>query len=120
MKKRLSYFQRASAMPADYCFPARLEEMVILEYARELLPQDGRIAYYLGNLYYDKKRYAEAIAGWEIAVQKEPGFSIPWRNLGIAAYNVQRRRGQSPRSVMKKPLLPVQRMAGCCLNWTSF
>lgn len=88
-KKALKLFQRASSMPTDYCFPVRLEEMVILEYARHLLPQDGRIAYYLGNLYYDKKRYVEAIAGWETAVQKEPGFSIPWRNLGIAAYNVQ-------------------------------
>ncbi len=89
-EKALKLFQRASAMPPDYCFPARLEEMVILEYAWELLPQDGRIAYYLGNLYYDKKRTAEAITAWETAVQKEPGFSMPWRNLGIAAYNVQR------------------------------
>ena len=88
--KALKHIKDASALPVDYCFPARLEEMVILEYARELLPQDGRIAYYLGNLYYDKKRYDEAIAGWDTAVREEPDFSIPWRNLGIAAYNVQK------------------------------
>ena len=87
--KALELIKQACTLPVDYCFPARLEEMVILQYARQLLPQNGRIAYYLGNLYYDKKSYDEAIAGWETAVRAEPEFSIAWRNLGIASYNVQ-------------------------------
>ena len=48
---------------------------------------DGRAAYYLGNLYYDKKQYAKAIDAWQAATRLEPVLSIPWRNLGIALYN---------------------------------
>lgn len=81
--------QHAAQMPTDYCFPVRLEEMLILEYAQAANPEDGRAAYYLGNLYYDKKRYDEAIGQWERATQLDPAFATPWRNLGIAAYNVQ-------------------------------
>ncbi len=83
-------YRQASAQPTDYCFPARLEEMVILQHAQSLFPADPIIAYYLGDLYYDKHRPEEAIAQWEIAVKGAPGFSIPWRNLGIANYNVRR------------------------------
>lgn len=48
-----------------------------------------RLLYYLGNLLYDKKRYEEAIDNWETSSQLEPDFSIPWRNLGIAYFNVR-------------------------------
>lgn len=82
-------YRRASQLPTDYCFPARHEELAILEHVRSLYPDDGVTAYYLGNLYYDKKRYADAIAAWECAVAQEPGFSVPWRNLGLAHYNVR-------------------------------
>ncbi len=82
-------YQAAAQLPTDYCFPVRLEEMVILEHAQAVNPDDGRTAYYLGNLYYDKKRYDEAIGQWERATQLDPAFATPWRNLGIAAYNVQ-------------------------------
>jgi len=86
---------RASEMPSDYCFPVRLEEMQILEHAHSLFPADAKIAYYLGNLYYDKKRYGEAIANWELAVKEMPDFAIPWRNLGIAYYNVRHEPAQA-------------------------
>jgi tetratricopeptide (TPR) repeat protein len=85
----LTWYQKAAAQPPDYCFPIRLDEQVILEAARAAIPSDGRAAYYLGNLYYDKKQYDKAIAAWKIATELEPGFSIPWRNLGIALYNKQ-------------------------------
>ncbi len=82
-------YERASKMPTDYCFPVRLEEMLILEHVQQLYPEDARVAYYLGNLIYDKKRYAEAIRHWERAADLDPHFATPWRNLGIAAYNVE-------------------------------
>ena len=84
------YLARAAEMPTDYCFPARLEEMAALEYAQTVRPDDAKVAYYLGNLTYDKKRYDEAIENWTLATQQAPDFSIPWRNLGVAAYNVQK------------------------------
>ncbi len=83
------FCQRAAQMPPDYCFPARLEEMLMLQYALTVNPQDSHAHYYLGNLLYDKKRYDEAIAHWEAAAHIEPDFSIPWRNLGVAYYNVR-------------------------------
>ncbi len=82
-------YARASHMPTDYCFPVRLEEMLILEHGQLLDPSDARIAYYLGTLYYDKRRYQDAIGYWERSVDIDPSFATPWRNLGIAAYNVQ-------------------------------
>jgi tetratricopeptide (TPR) repeat protein len=84
-----TYFRQAAQMPPDYCFPARLDEMLILQHVRTVAPDDGLAAYYLGNLQYDKKNYVEAIQNWEKAAHLRPAFSIPWRNLGVAYYNVQ-------------------------------
>ena len=79
---------RGAAASPDYCFPSRLEEMLALESALRANPNDARAYYYLGNLLYDKRRRAGAIAHWEHACRLEPGFSIPWRNLGMACFNV--------------------------------
>jgi tetratricopeptide (TPR) repeat protein len=84
----LEAYREASAAPSAYCFPSRLEEMIILEAARKANPGDARAAYYLGNLFYDKRRYHEAIQCWKDSRALDPGFAIPWRNLGIAAYNI--------------------------------
>ncbi|MDF3058987.1 MAG: hypothetical protein K0R17_3202, partial [Rariglobus sp.] len=86
-RARNSYKKAASA-PTDYCFPARLEEIGILEAALAVNPEDARAPYYLGNLFYDRRRHTEAIALWEKSVRLAPSFSIPWRNLGISYYNV--------------------------------
>lgn len=82
-------YQRASEMLPDYCFPVRLEEIEILRDALTMNPEDARVHYYLGNLLYDKKHYDEAIQHWEAACRLDSGFSIPWRNLGIAYHNVR-------------------------------
>ncbi|MFH1496267.1 MAG: DUF5107 domain-containing protein, partial [Verrucomicrobiota bacterium] len=77
----------AKASP-DYCFPARLEEIAILEHAMKLNPDDARAPYYLGNLFYDRRRHRDAIALWETAARLDPDFSIVWRNLGIGYFNI--------------------------------
>jgi len=79
----------AKASP-NYCFPARIEEMIVLQAALAENPSDARAHYYLGNLFYDKKRYEEAIREWESSVRIDPSFAIPWRNLGIAYFNVRK------------------------------
>jgi tetratricopeptide (TPR) repeat protein len=84
----------AKASP-DYCFPSRLEEMKLLKNTLDQEPLDAKGLYYLGNLYYDKKRYEEAISLWEKSVEIENGFSIPWRNLGIAYFNIRHNTGQA-------------------------
>jgi len=80
------YGLAAKASP-DYCFPWRLEEMILLQAALDTNPADPRAPYYLGNLLYDKRRSAEAVALWRRATELDPNFSIPWRNLGLAAAN---------------------------------
>ncbi len=84
------YLARAEAAPPLYCFPARLEEMIVLENAIACNPSGARAHYYLGNLYYDKRRYEEAIRCWRRSVELDSSYSVPWRNLGIAEFNVLR------------------------------
>ena len=88
------YREGQNANP-DYCFPSRIEEMPMLERALASNDADARAHYYLGNLLYDKMRRDEAIAHWEAACRLDPGFSIPWRNLGIASFNVLHQPGRA-------------------------
>ncbi len=83
-------YRRAAALPPDYCFPARLEEIGFLEEAVRANRADARAPYYLGNLLYDRRRHQEALRMWERAASLDPSFSIVWRNLGIGYYNVRR------------------------------
>ncbi|MGA2271876.1 MAG: DUF5107 domain-containing protein [Bryobacteraceae bacterium] len=83
-------YAAAAKAPPDYCFPARLEEIAILEAAIAANPRDARAPFYLGNLLYDRRRHREAIARWEQAVRLEPGNAVAWRNLGIGCFNVLR------------------------------
>ena len=80
--------QAETASPR-YCFPARLEEMIVLEDAIARNPAGARAHYYLGNLYYDKRRYEDAIRCWQRSVELDDRFSIPFRNLGIAEFNIR-------------------------------
>ena len=84
-----SAYQQAAIADSDYVFPSRLEEMLLLEEAIRVNPNDVRALYYLGNLLYDRRRYEEAIALWERATQLDPSFPTTWRNLGFAYYNVK-------------------------------
>jgi tetratricopeptide (TPR) repeat protein len=81
-------FQRAAALAPDYCFPSRLEEISILEAVMCAIPQDAITPYYLGNLFYDRRRYEEAIRLWEKSAKLNPKFSVVWRNLGLGYFNI--------------------------------
>ena len=87
------YAAQAEAASALYCFPARLEEMIVLEDAIKRNPSSARAHYYLGNLYYDKRRYQDAMRCWRQSVELDGEFSIPWRNLGLAEFNVSHNPG---------------------------
>ncbi len=79
--------ERAEALPADLCFPNRLLERMILEYAAGILPAAPKAHYYLGELLYDKKQYGAAIAHWQTAVRQQPDLAPARRCLSIACYN---------------------------------
>lgn len=80
------YLQAAKGDP-NGCMPNKIEEVLILRKAIELNPLDGRARYYLGNFWYDKRQYAEAIACWEEAIHVDLVFPTTFRNLALAAYN---------------------------------
>jgi tetratricopeptide (TPR) repeat protein len=84
----------AKASP-DYCFPAQLEEIAILEFAIATNPRDARAPYYLGNLLYDRRRHREAIKWWELSARLAPAYSVVWRNLGIGYFNVRKQPGKA-------------------------
>ncbi|MDI1249323.1 MAG: DUF5107 domain-containing protein [Lacunisphaera sp.] len=88
----------AAKAPADYCFPARLEEIAILQHAIAANPRDARAPFYLGNLLYDRRRHREAIALWQRAVKLEPANAVAWRNLGIGAFNILQKPAQARRA----------------------
>jgi tetratricopeptide (TPR) repeat protein len=80
--------REAALANPDYVFPARLEEMLVLQDAIRTNPEDARAPYYLGNLLYDRRRHQEAVALWERAVELDPEFPTAWRNLGFGYFNV--------------------------------
>ena len=88
-KAALKQFRQAAALAPDYCFPARLEDITILEAAMRANPKDARAPYYLGNLLYDRCRHGEAMLLWEKSAKLDPDFSIVWRNLGIGYFNIR-------------------------------
>jgi tetratricopeptide (TPR) repeat protein len=90
-KASLEQYRSAAAMPPDYCFPARLDEIAILQAAMRANPGDARAPYYLGNLLYDRRRHEEGIRMWERAAKLDPNYSTVWRNLGIGYFNIHRK-----------------------------
>jgi tetratricopeptide (TPR) repeat protein len=85
--KALKLFRRAAELPTDYCFPNKLEEILIFRKAIEMNPFDSNAYYYLGNLWYDKRQYDEAIDCWEKSAGINGSFPTVHRNLGLAYYN---------------------------------
>lgn len=85
---RRRHLANARKASPDYCFPARLEEIHVLEAARAADPRDGRAALYLGHLLYDRRRHAEAIACWRDATRLDPKNAVAWRCLGLGAFNI--------------------------------
>ncbi|HEX4769608.1 MAG TPA: DUF5107 domain-containing protein [Bryobacteraceae bacterium] len=83
------WLTKARTASAEFCFPSRLEALLVLQWALKQDASDGRASYYLGNLYYDKRRYEEAIRRWEASVEGDAALPTAWRNLGIAYYNVR-------------------------------
>ena len=79
--------QKGESTDSYLCFPHRLDDMLVLQYAVRETEHNAMASYYLGCLYYDKKRYDDAVACWENTVAKKPDFSTARRNLALAYYN---------------------------------
>ena len=75
----------ARSIDSTYCLASRLEDIASLRAALDVDPSDARAALLLGNWFYDRRRFDDAIGCWTVA-----GDMISERNLGIAAFNVLR------------------------------
>lgn len=77
----------AELQSPDYCFPNTLEAILALQTVIGLIKKAPKALYYLGNLWYDKRQYAEAVAAWETSVEQDTTFPIVFRNLSLAYFN---------------------------------
>lgn len=86
-KESKSALAEAAKRSPLYCFPNRLEDIAVLEYAIEAAPSDAKAPYYLGNLWYDRRQFKKARELWEKSAQIDDKFPTVWRNLSLAYYN---------------------------------
>lgn len=85
-------FRQAAAMPTDYCFPFRHEELRMLSAASELCPTDANTWYYLGDICYYLEQRERGIAAWEKAISLQPSHGLALRNLGFAYGRIPEKR----------------------------
>jgi tetratricopeptide (TPR) repeat protein len=88
-QKAKEWFDKAAVANPYLCFPNRLIEINILQLAFEINSTDAKAHYYLGNLFYDKRQFADAIKCWETSARLDDTFPTVHRNLGIAYFNKQ-------------------------------
>lgn len=86
-QQRSRYYKLAAGQQPDGCFPNKIEEILILQSAIQNNPADALASYSLGNLWYDKRQYAEAIACWNQCIAANEKFATAYRNLSLASYN---------------------------------
>jgi tetratricopeptide (TPR) repeat protein len=85
----VSFYKKASEAKSDYCFPNRIEDVRVLQYAIALNPEDAKAPYYLGNFWYANKQYGDAITCWENSAHLDKTFPTVFRNLALAYHNKQ-------------------------------
>ena len=85
----------AEKCDSAYCFPNKLEDIAVLENAIAYNVKGARAYYYLGNLYYDKLQFEQAIHLWEKSEKLDAQNPTLLRNLSLAYYN---KRGQANKA----------------------
>ncbi|BDO43841.1 DUF5107 domain-containing protein [Cellulomonas sp. NTE-D12] len=75
---------QAPAADVAWCFPGRLADALVLEWAIGQRPADGVARGLLGHWLYAQGRHADAVESWRRADPEDP---VVARNLGIAAWN---------------------------------
>jgi tetratricopeptide (TPR) repeat protein len=83
----LQLISQAAIACSDRCFPNKLEDIEVLQSASEQNTSDAKAPFYLGNFWYDKRQYENAVEQWELSLARDKGFPTVWRNLGMAYFN---------------------------------
>ena len=87
--------QKSSA----YAFPHRVEEIAVLQAALKANPNDGRAAYFLGNVLASKLRFKEALEAWRVAVQFDSKNAVAHRNYARALAQVEGKKEEAATSM---------------------
>ncbi len=77
----------ASKCNFDYCFPVRLNDILVLKYAVTHNSKDATAPYLLGNLLYDKGQWENAFKYWSLSNELDSSNPIVHRNLSLAYFN---------------------------------
>ncbi len=101
LKAATGHLKAAAAQAPDRCFPNSLNSLLALQTALKLNPPDARAAFYLGNLWYDKRQVAEATALWERSQRADPAFPTVYRNLALVYFNKQHRPAKALKALEK-------------------
>ncbi|MCH7414359.1 DUF5107 domain-containing protein [Belliella sp. R4-6] len=80
------YFLGSNAS-SDYCFPNRLEEVIILNNVILINPEDSKALYYLGNFWMSNRNYDQAKICWEKSLKLMDSFPLVLRNLSLLYFN---------------------------------
>ncbi len=78
--------QSSEKTPLGLCFPSRNGDIAVLSFAARK-KNTPNAKYLLGCLYYDRKRYAEALSLWESAVSEKPDFAFAYRNMALCYFD---------------------------------
>jgi tetratricopeptide (TPR) repeat protein len=85
----------AERMQPGCCFPNQLEAILALQTVTACVDHTPKALYLLGNLWYDKRQYPEAIAAWERSAAMDDTFPTVWRNLALAYFNKLNRKDEA-------------------------
>lgn len=87
--------EEAEKQSPDCCFPNRLEAILALEAITCHWEDTPKAYYYLGNLWYDKRQYSDAIFCWEESEKQDATFPTVLRNLALAYFNKEEDEDQA-------------------------
>ena len=78
----------AGLMTTDYCFPSRLEELAVLQWAADGQTYNDKKAcanthYYLAEVLWNMDQKEAALASWQVAVRINPRHALALRCIGF-------------------------------------
>lgn len=83
----ISSVKQAEIKDSGCFFPNRVEAILALQIVVNSGESTPKALYHLGNIWYDKRQYTEAIAAWEKSIELDPNFPTVLRNLSLAYFN---------------------------------
>ena len=99
----LAAYRKAESDDPLYCFPNKLEDILVLEDAVCSLKEHGdkaaKASYYLGCLLYDKLQYERAMKLWEDSAAADGSFPTVHRNLALVYFNKMNRAQDAVREM---------------------